>query len=350
MRLARGGVAGLTVAMLLGALALPGTASAHGPVAPVATGYLARIRAAPAGLNAEVIDGYVRMWLRAPARETVMVLDYRGAPYLRFSPAGVAVNRHSEMFYLNMTPVAAVPPASLTARTRPLWSPVSGGHAYEWHDGRLQALASVALAPGTRYVGRWSIPLRVDGRTAAISGGLWHAPRPSPVWFWPIGVILLCVLAGWRLRDNRLDAAMIRVLGGTATIGMAVAAIGLKLHGRPGLAPFNLVELAVILLFAAWAAHRVATRASGPFAYSTIAIVAIWQGLELMPVLWNGFVLIALPSTLARIIAVVCLASGIALLPVAIRLPGAPEGDAEDEHDPEADLGPDEPRESELRA
>ncbi|MGH2888987.1 MAG: hypothetical protein ACRDNJ_05095, partial [Solirubrobacteraceae bacterium] len=259
---------------------------------------------------------------------------------------------HSEMFYLNMTPVATVPPASLSARTRPAWSQVSSGHAYEWHDGRLQALASVALAPGTRYVGRWSIPLRVNGRAATISGGLWHAPRPSPVWFWPIAVILLCVLAAWRLRDDRLDAVMARTLGGAATVGMAVAALGLKLHGRPGVTPFALVELAVVLLFAAWAARRVATRPTGPFAYCTIAIVAIWQGLELMPVLWNGFVLIALPSTLARIASTVCLAAGIALLPVAIRLPGAPEdGEADgDEDDPEADLGPDDPWEAELRA
>ncbi|MGH3744994.1 MAG: hypothetical protein ACRDTP_09065, partial [Mycobacteriales bacterium] len=97
---------GLAVAVLLGALVLPGTASAHGPVAPVATGYLAKVRAAPAGFDAKIVDGYVRMWLRVPARETTVVLDYRGAPYLRFSPAVVAVNRHSEMFYLNMTPVA----------------------------------------------------------------------------------------------------------------------------------------------------------------------------------------------------------------------------------------------------
>ncbi|MGH2859039.1 MAG: hypothetical protein ACRDMJ_16310 [Solirubrobacteraceae bacterium] len=316
-------------------------------MAPVATGYLARVRAAPAGFDAKVVDGYVRMWLSVPASETVVVLDYRGAPYLRFSRAGVAVNRHSEMFYLNMTPVATVPPATLTARTRAAWSPVSRGHAYEWHDGRLQALASIALAPGTRYVGRWSIPLRVNGRAAAISGGLWHAPRPSPVWFWPIAVILLCVLAGWRLRDDRLDALMAGILGGAATVGMALAAIGLKLHGRPGIAPFHLVELAAILLFAAWAARRVTTRPTGPFAHCTIAIVAIWQGLELMPVLWNGFVLIALPPTLARIAVVACLGAGIALLPVAIRLPGGPED--EEEGDPEADLGPDDPWESELR-
>ena len=41
---------------------------------------------------------------------------------------------------------------------------MSDGHAYEWHDGRLHALASVALNPGASFVGRWQVPFLVDGR------------------------------------------------------------------------------------------------------------------------------------------------------------------------------------------
>ena len=40
---------------------------------------------------------------------TVVVLDYRGAPYLRFSRSGVDVNQASSMYYLNQTP-AETPP------------------------------------------------------------------------------------------------------------------------------------------------------------------------------------------------------------------------------------------------
>jgi hypothetical protein len=39
------------------------------------------------------------MWLRVPGSATVVVVDYRGAPYLRFWPAGVEVNTNSSMFY-----------------------------------------------------------------------------------------------------------------------------------------------------------------------------------------------------------------------------------------------------------
>ncbi len=100
---------------------------------------------------------------------TVEVLDYRGAPYLGFSPAGVFANRASSMWYLNQVPVQT-PPLGLGARTPPRWSRVSTGHSYEWHDGRLHALASVARSPGMTDLGRWSVPLRVGGQPAAIVG------------------------------------------------------------------------------------------------------------------------------------------------------------------------------------
>lgn len=84
--------------------AVPDVAAAHGPVAPVATSYLATVSSVPAGIEAQVIDGYVRMWLRVSPRLTVVALDYRHAPYLRFSRSGVQVNLNSTMWYLNQTP------------------------------------------------------------------------------------------------------------------------------------------------------------------------------------------------------------------------------------------------------
>ena len=85
---------------------LPHRGSAHGLIAPAASSYFAKVLDLPAGLQAKVIDGDLRMWLQAPPW-TVIVLDYRGAPYVRFSPAGVDVNHNSSMYYLNQTPVAS---------------------------------------------------------------------------------------------------------------------------------------------------------------------------------------------------------------------------------------------------
>jgi hypothetical protein len=298
----------------------PGLAEAHGPVAPVALDYLARVRSLPPVLDAKVVDGDQRMWLRAPSGETVVVLDYGGAPYLRFSASGVEVNHNSAMWYLNQTPFAAKPPAGLGPRTPPEWKRVSGGHAYGWHDGRLHALATVALGPGASFVGTWRVPIVVDGRSSAISGGLWHAPAPSIVWFWPIVVVLLCVLAAWRVRRPEVDRGAARLLGLGALAAVGIAAVGRGLHGRPSVSVLALLGLAAILVFVGWGFFRVCLGCAGAFTYFGIAVAGLWEGFGLLPTLTRGFVLIALPAFLARLAAVVSLAAAVGLLVLVFRL------------------------------
>ena len=223
--------------------AFPSGAGAHGPVAPIASSYLAKVSRVPVGLDAKVVDGDQRTWLRVVPSETVVVLDYRGAPYLRFSASGVEVNQNSAMYYLNQTPVTETPPSNLTRTTPPSWQLVTVGHDYSWHDGRLHALATVAVSPGVAYVGRWRIPLLVDGRLSSISGALWHAEGPSVVWFWPIVVFLLCVLAARRVRRPALDRLVAGALSIGALVAIAVAGVGRYLHGRPTVSVFQLIEL-----------------------------------------------------------------------------------------------------------
>jgi hypothetical protein len=300
-------------------LVVPGAAEAHGPVDPAATSYLARVRQLSAGLDAKVVDGDQRLWLHAVAAETVVVLDYRGVPYLRFSAHGVQVNHSSSMYYSNQVPAEAVP-AGLGPRTPASWEQVSGGHDYEWHDGRLHALAATALVPGATYVGRWSIPVRVDGRPALIAGGLRYAPNPSLVWFWPIVVVIACVLAGLRLGREELDVRIARVLALGSLIAFAVAAAGEQLHGRPDVSAGQLVLLALQLAFVVWGLGRLLSRRHGWFGFFLIAVGTIWEGASLVGVLVHGFVLLALPAFAARTAVVACLAAGGALLPVIFRL------------------------------
>ena len=306
--------------------ALPDVAAAHGPVAPVATSYLAKVSSVPAGVEAKVIDGYVRMWLRVSPRATVVVLDYRHAPYLRFARSGVQVNRNSTMYFLNQTPVAATPPADLRPSTPPHWQSVTSGHDYEWHDGRLQALAAVALAPGTTYLGRWSIPLLIDGHAGAVSGGVWHATDPPLVWFWPIVVLLACLLASWRLRRPSLDALVARLLAIAAVSAITLAAIGRGLHGRPTVSVIQLIELGLVLSLVGWALIHVLTVRAGYFAYFVIACVAAWEGLNLLPTLLHAYVLVALPPFLARSATVLCLGAGAGLVLLVFRI--ADQGEA----------------------
>ena len=57
------------------------------------------------------------------------------------------------MYYLNQTP-AEQPPPGLGPDAPPSWHQVTTAHDYSWHDGRLHALATVALAPGAVVRGR----------------------------------------------------------------------------------------------------------------------------------------------------------------------------------------------------
>ena len=305
--------------VIVAALGLPATAGAHGPVDPAASSFLARLGHLPRGLPAKVIDGDQRLWLHVAPPRAVVVIDYQGAPYLRFSRDGVAVNTASAMYYLNQVP-AQRPPATTAPRAPPRWSRVSAGHSYGWHDGRLHALATTASAPGASYLGRWQVPLRVDGAAMTLAGGLYYAPSPSIVWFWPIVVALACVLAALRLRRPELDERVARTLAATALAGFVVAVCGQQLHGRPAVSVGQGITLTLALAFAGWGAWRLVRRRHGWFTFFVIAAVAIWEGASLIAVLLDGWVLLALAPVVARLAVAVCLSAGVALLPVVFAL------------------------------
>lgn len=298
-------------------LLAPAAAQAHGPVDPSGSTYLARIAHVPAGLEAKAIDGDLRLWMRASPSLNVFVVDYRGAPYLHFERDGVFVNQNSSMYFLNQIP-PVTPSTDLGSDTRPDWHRVSAGHTYVWHDGRLHAGATQARQPGTRFAGDWSVPVRIDGTAAAIRGGLYYAPPPSPVWFWPVAVALGCVLAGVRLRRPVLDLRLARISGGIALAGFVIASIGHQLHGRPGVSTGNVLALVVELAAAAVAAWWLFARQPHWLLLAAIAALTLWQGVSLIAALEDGWVLLALPAVVGRVAVAACLAGGAGLIPLVL--------------------------------
>ena len=312
--------------MALAVLALsPTAAQAHGASDPVASSYLARIASVPPGLKATVVDGDLRMWLDVPSRESVYVLDYQGAPYLHLERRSHLGERESQMYYFNQSPPIN-PPSWLRRTTRPRWIPVGSGTSYEWHDGRLQALAIVALAPGASLVGSWRIPLVVNGRPPPFPEHFAYRGAPSIAWFWPIAVLVLCVIAAWRLQDPRIDAATARAVAILTLFGIMLAAVGRDLHGRPALSAIGVVELAVILTFAIWALSRIVRHSAGSLVLFLIAVAAAWEGISLLPTLLHGYVLLAVPPLLGRLATVICLGGAIALGFSIVRLLRREEG------------------------
>jgi len=304
--------------VLVVAGAFPNAAIAHGPVAPVATSYLGKVTHAPVGVDAKVVNGYLWLWLRVSPNQNVVVLDYRGAPYVRFSRAGVYVNENSEMYYLNSSP-PQVPPRGLTRSTPAKWRHLSDEHEYAWHDGRIGALASTVIAPGASYVGTWSVAALVNGDLSQISGDLWHSPNPSIVWFWPIVVLVACVLAAWRLRSTRLDRRLTRVLATVVLAAIAVGAAARQLYGRPSVPAVQVALVVILVAFAAFGIGRALLGRAGFILHIITAGVAFWVGIELLPTLWHGYVLTAGPPVMARVAAVLCVGGCVALAPLAVR-------------------------------
>jgi hypothetical protein len=84
----------LGLLVLLGLLALPAAAAAHGG-ATTAVDYRSTVTGEPAGVAARVVGGDDRLALTRDGAREVIVLGYDGEPYLRLDADGVWENRRS---------------------------------------------------------------------------------------------------------------------------------------------------------------------------------------------------------------------------------------------------------------
>jgi hypothetical protein len=313
--------AGATVGLTLVAAAiLPGRAAAHaGLTAPAATTDLARIASVPPGLEATIVDGDQRLWLRVPPPRTVVVFGLAGEPYLRFSGAGVEVNVHARTYFLNRPRPLPVP----GRLGPPEWRLVTSAHSTSWHEDRMHAAALAAHAPGNAFLGHWLVPLRVDGRAAAIRGGLWQGAPPSLLWFWPLVLLAACLPALLRLRDARWDGAAQLSLAALALSAATAARLGRELYGRPSVSAGQLTLVAATCAVAVALGVLFLNRDWRVVAAIAIGGLALYQGLALVGTLRHAYVLAVLPAWAERTATIASLASGIALLVVVVA--GAPD-------------------------
>jgi FtsH-binding integral membrane protein len=154
-----------------------------------------------------------------------------------------------------------------------------------------------------------------------VSGGLYYQPHPSVVWFWPVAVILLCVLAAWRLRSNALDRRLVTLLTQALLIALIVVAVARLLHGRPFVSPAQIAEFLVAV--AAILAGAVAfARGRFPAAIPLIvAFVALWAGLTFLPILTHQDAQLILPGWLNRATTALLLGGGLSLVAMGMRRP-----------------------------
>jgi len=324
------GVGSVVCAVALVVLVLPAVATAHaGRSAPVATDFEATIRGiAPETslVRTKVVDGDLELWLRADPSAVVEVAGIQGEPLLLFDRRGVFINVRSLTAAADRIDPRVLQPVA-GSRASPIWHRVTTGHSFMWHEHRLHALQPLAHGRNSSGIlGRWSVPLRVDGARGTITGVLAYA-APDAVWLW-VGLACTMALAmggafvPWQSSATRRAAACAAV---AATLLVCVIRIGRELYGRPGVHALGYAEIAatcavgIALLYALgrWRGEGLVVLAL------FVSVGSLYEALTMLPVLTHAVALSALPSTFVRVAAVAMLGLGGGLLALVLRAPAS---------------------------
>ena len=207
-------VAGLLAALLLGGTAA--SAAAHTPD-PGYRSIVDGITPKTPGLTVEVLGFDNQLKITNQTGKTVTIEGYEGDPYVQMLPNGtVEVNQNSPATYSNEDRFAVTPiPKFATAKTAkadPNWKVVGSGGQFIWHDHRMHWM-SHTLPPDVHdkhqktKVFNYTVPLKVNGHTAAVDGQLYWVgiPKSSP-WLWFAVLAVLSVIGllfvRWRRRSN----------------------------------------------------------------------------------------------------------------------------------------------------
>jgi hypothetical protein len=312
----------LIVTLLAGGLLLLLTtaASAHAGRNPApAVDDRARITAIEphdAPFEVRVVDGDQELWLRIQPGNELVVLGSFDEPFLRFKNGSVTANTRSPTAETDLFGLVPSRP-SLDPRTPPTWWNVAKGNSYLWHDHRLHALALVSPQGPARRLGSWVVPLRLNGGHAAIVGKLWSVAPPA-LWVW-LAIPLAIVVAALALLRFGSAAAVRRsapLVAAATTAAVVIARNGRDLYGRPQVTTGRYVSIAIGLAVALFILERLLRGGAGIRLVVTmvVGVVALVQGLTLLPSFWHGLVLAALPGWIERCCVAVALGGGIAAL------------------------------------
>ena len=209
----------------LGVAAAP--ASAHSVAGVSGTNFQTTLRSvtpAVPGLEVKVVEVGSRLEVENRTGQELVVLGYKGEPYLRIGPDGVFENRLSPATYLNRSRKGGTPtPAAENAKVGDTdWAKISSEPLARWHDHRIHWMGNinppdVRNSPGTRHVikmsaddPQWAVRMRFGAQDVVAKGDLVWQPGPSPLpWIAVILVSLaLVVVIGRRAAWDRSLAAI----------------------------------------------------------------------------------------------------------------------------------------------
>jgi hypothetical protein len=303
--------------LVAGAFVAPATpAFAHGGDAPAATAYrtaVTGISTPEKGLSVRAVEAGARLELTNHTSHPVEILGYSGEPYLDVRPDGTYQNVNSPAAYLNETLEGdnAVP-ASADPTAVPTWRRISTATSVRWHDQRTHWL-SPGKPPGdlsrAHRLRNWSVPLREQARTFAITGTLDWVPSPRVALWWLGAGLLGLAAAGLALRWS----GTVRPLALVA--GLAPLAYAVSRAADGGSPPLVLFPVGLLALAAAWR--------HSPFSLAlTGLVVFVFGGFTIG---FGGAVLpTAGPAWLARVLVLLSAGLGPALLVIGARRLRAP--------------------------
>jgi hypothetical protein len=309
---------------VLAALILPTAAFAHvGKSAPVATNFQARLSGiTPASaVEGKVVDGDRALWLRVNANSTILIPGAESEPLLRFDRSGVFVSLRSltaqsdriDHFDLRPDP---------NPHPQPLWHRLSSGHSYLWHAHRLHALEPLARGHrATAVLGRWSVPLLLNGRREALVGTLIYRARGSALpW-----ILIACALAVISSGALVFSAGAARRLAvGVALVTMLLVwavRIGRELYGRPSVGVTGYVEIALTSLVGFGLLYGLSRRDQGVRVFTAflVGFGCLYEGLTMLPVLTHAVALTVLSTLAARLAVAAILGPGVGVFAVTLR-------------------------------
>jgi hypothetical protein len=294
-------VAGAAVVACSAALALPGEAVAHGGGAAIAIDY--RLRLDPAstslpGVHVRVLDGDRALEARVDEGVELLVRGILREPLIRIDDGGVWVNASS--------PTAAAD--RLVDEQGSGWVRVREDRKLAWHDHRLAPPPVDEPGPA----GRFTIPVAVDGKPAAIGGTFVRVARPS-VWPWLLGAVVLAAVIWAAARRLRRRGALTIGLGVAAGVAALAAVTTFAVRAAPsgGVAWLQLASaLAVAAALGGVLVYLRGTRRV--HTAGVIGAIAAAVSISSLPVFWHGVVISALPATGARLACAVALVCGVA--------------------------------------
>ncbi|MGH3985587.1 MAG: hypothetical protein ACRDST_23625 [Pseudonocardiaceae bacterium] len=278
----------------------------------------------PAVPTVGVAVGVGGQWVRVTNQGAaeIVIVGYRGEPFLRLSSNRVEVNQLSstaaETGQIPGAPVSADPSAE------PRWAQLRDGDGATWTDNRIdpQAQGDAQRQP-EQASGSWELPLVVDGRQVTVLGTSERVPPPSPwPWLVALGLLAAAVAAiGWRRNWHRPMAAVIA--GGILAFVLHLLGTGFApQQGGPvfGWIGVGAVGAFSMLIGAVAVLSTVRRSESAPDRVITVGIMVLLLAATDISVLWNSQLPFAGPAVLDRGLTAITYATALGLLVAGGRL------------------------------